>query len=234
MNINTHLEDFSNEIFFEIFDYLHMFDIFTGFTLLNRRISSILQLIPLHIVISRHHSRRQIDFLSSHLTFHEHQVISINISDIIRDDSSIIRLLFNRHNFPNLKSCKLVSIKSITRLGNMIEQIRSLNSLVVLKIFQPAFKDLNENGYDELTRIVLTHKSSTLRSVRLQYPYHYLDISNYTSIGSNLTSLSLRITGSPSTVSVHSVLQILRLCHRVQYLYIILEDDEAFENNNVT
>jgi hypothetical protein len=234
MNINTHLEDFSNEIFFEIFDYLHMFDIFTDFTLLNKRISSILQLIPLHIVISRHHSRRQIDVLCSHLTFHEHQVISIKISDIIRDDSSMIRLLFDRHNFPNLKSCKFVSIKSITRLGNMIEQIRSLNSLVVLEISQIAREDLNENGSDELTRIVLTHKSSSLRLVRLQYPYHYLDISNYTSIGSNLTSLSLRITGSPSTVSVHSVLRIFRLCHRIQYLYIILDHDKDFENNNIT
>jgi len=233
MNLNTHFEDFPNEIFFEIFDYLNMFDIFTGFTSLNRRISSILQTIPLHVVITIDHSRRQIDFLSSHLTFHEHQVISINISDIIRDDSSIIRLLFNRHHFPNLKSCKLDSIESMTRLGNIIEQISSLSSLAILDIFQPDHDDLNENDNDELTRIVLTHKSSSLRSVKLRYPYHYLDISNYTSIGSYITLLDLRISGSSSTVSVHSVLRIFRLCHRIRNLCILLQDEERFEHKNV-
>ncbi len=51
MDIQTHLEDLSNEIFFEIFDYLNALDIFTSFTSLNRRISSILQSISLRIVI---------------------------------------------------------------------------------------------------------------------------------------------------------------------------------------
>ncbi|CAF4953276.1 unnamed protein product [Rotaria sp. Silwood1] len=233
MDVNTHLEDLSNEIFFEIFDYLHVLDIFTGFTLLNRRISSILQSIPLHIVISGKHCRRQIDFLSSHLTFHEHQVISINISDTIRDDSSIISLLFNRHNFSHLKSCKLVLINSMTTLGNVIEQLKSLNTLVLLEIFQQNLLDITENDNDEFSQILLTLKSSSLRSVELQYPSHYLHISNYASIGSNFTSLSLRIAGSRSIVSVHSVLRVFRLCHRIRYLCIILQHDKRFKNNNV-
>ncbi|CAF3249512.1 unnamed protein product [Rotaria sp. Silwood2] len=164
MNVNTHLEDLSNEIFFEIFDYLHIFHMFTGFTLLNRRISSVLQSIPFHIVISREYCQHQIDFLSSHLTFHERQVISIIIFDTIPDDSSIISLLFNRHNFSNLKLCKLLSINSTARLGNVIEQIQSLNTLVILKISQLEGDYLNENNNDELTRMILTHKSSSLRS----------------------------------------------------------------------
>ncbi|CAF1267932.1 unnamed protein product, partial [Rotaria sordida] len=175
-----------------------MSDLFTGFTLFNRRISSILQAIPLHIVISREHCRRQIDFLSSHLTFHEHQVISINISDTIRDDSFIIRLLFNRHNFPNLRSYRI---------------------------------ELTENN-DELTRIILTHKSSYLHSVELQYPYHYLNLSNYQCIPSNIRSLSIRIAGSPSTVSIHSVIRFFRLCHQIQYLWIALYSEKRFEKNN--
>jgi hypothetical protein len=106
MNIHTYLEDLSNEIFFEIFDYLDAFDIFTGFTSLNQRISSILQSIPLRIIISRNYYLAQIDFLSAHLTFHAHQVISLKIHDKIRDYSSVISLLFNRHNFINLQSCE--------------------------------------------------------------------------------------------------------------------------------
>ncbi|CAF3202291.1 unnamed protein product, partial [Rotaria sp. Silwood2] len=133
MNRKTHLEDLSNEIFFEIFDYLHMLHIFTGFTLLNKRISNILQSTPLHIVISFGNSRQQIDFLLYHLTFHEDQVISINILDRIRDHSSIIHVLFNRHNFINLKSCKFLSIHSMTKLNNIIKQIGNLNKLVILE-----------------------------------------------------------------------------------------------------
>ncbi|CAF3200223.1 unnamed protein product [Rotaria socialis] len=92
MNGKTHLEDLSNEIFFEIFDYLHMLHTFTGFTLLNKRISNILKSIPLHMVISFGNFRQQINFLLSHLTFHEDQVISINIFDRIRDLNKLVIL----------------------------------------------------------------------------------------------------------------------------------------------
>ncbi len=85
MNTYAHFEDLSNEIFIEIFDYLHVLDIFTAFTSLNKRISSILQSIPLRIIIFYDHCRHQIAFLSSHLTFHAHQVISLEISDTIHD-----------------------------------------------------------------------------------------------------------------------------------------------------
>ncbi|CAF4202893.1 unnamed protein product, partial [Rotaria sordida] len=73
MDKNTKFEYLPNEIFFEIFDHLDAFEIFTGFTLLNKRMSSILQLIPLHLVISSNYSRRQVNFISSHLTFHAQQ-----------------------------------------------------------------------------------------------------------------------------------------------------------------
>ncbi|CAF2103234.1 unnamed protein product [Rotaria magnacalcarata] len=157
------------------------------------------------MVISFGNSRQQIDFLlSSHLTFHDDQVISINILDRTRDDSSKIHLLFNRYNLINLKSCKFLSIYSMTKLDNIIKEIGNLNKLVILEIFQPDRSDLNENNNDELTRILLTNKSSSLRSLKLQYPNHYLNISNYTFINSNLILHALRISGSSSTVSVPS------------------------------
>ncbi|CAF1019950.1 unnamed protein product [Adineta steineri] len=231
MNGKTHLEDLSNEIFCEIFDYLHMLHTFTGFALLNQRISNILKSIPLHINISFENSRQQIDFLLSHLTFHEDQVISINTLDRIRDHSSVIHLLFNRHNFTNLKSCKFVSIYSMTKLNNIIKQIGNLDKLVILQIYQPDRLDLNENNNDELTRILLTNKSLSLRSLKLQYPNHYLNISNYTFINSNIISLCLRISGSSSTVSVYTILQIFRVCYRIRYLCIALQHEKRFENN---
>jgi len=144
MDIRTNFEDLSNEIFFEIFDYLHALAIFTAFTSLNKRISSILQSIPLHIIILKNNCRLQIDFLSSHLPFHAHQVISLAIHDTIRDDSSIISLLFSRHNFINLQSCKLLTVNPSTKLKNVIKQIKSLNRLISFSIHQPNYTNLNK------------------------------------------------------------------------------------------
>jgi hypothetical protein len=85
--------------------YVHALDIFTTFASLNKRILSILQSIRLHVIILNSRYDREIDFLSSHLTFHAHQVISLKCYDTIRHRSSIISLLFNRHHFINLQSC---------------------------------------------------------------------------------------------------------------------------------
>jgi hypothetical protein len=233
MDVHTHFEDLSNEIFFEIFDYLHALDIFTGFTLLNKRISSILQSIPLRIVILKKHCRRQIGFLSSHLTFHDHQVISIKTYDTIRDGSSIISLLFNRHNFINLQSCMFISIDPLTKLENVIKQIKNLDRLVSFSIYQPIDRILNENYIYDLTRIILMHKSSSLRSVQLQYPYDYLDLANYTSKASTLTSVCLFIFDSLSTVSVYSIFLIFRHCRKIRHLNIKLQRTDLSENNNV-
>jgi hypothetical protein len=233
MDTHTHLEDLSNELFFEIFDYLHALDIFTAFASLNKRILSILQSIPLRVIILNSHYSREIDFLSSHLTFHAHQVISLNSYDTIRDRSSIISLLFNRHDFINLQSCIFKSIKPSTKLENVIKQIESLNRLASFFIIQSNHDDINEKDKCDITRTILMHKSSSLRSVMLRYNYDYLDISTYTSIASNLISLDLLISGSLNTVSVYSILPILRVCHRIRYLHAIINHQTVSENNNL-
>jgi len=193
--------------------------------------SSILQLIPLRVIIGYNCVRRQIEFLSSYLYFHDHQVISIHTFDSIRDYSSVISLLFNRHNFINLQSCRFVANKSSMKLESVIKQIKNLNKLASFTIIQrPDAKSLNEN---DLTRLMLMHKSSSLHSLGLQYPYDYLDISNYTSIPSNLTSLKLTIAGLPSTISIYSILPILRLCHTVRHLKIFIKHTEFHNNNTI-
>ncbi|CAF3917585.1 unnamed protein product [Rotaria sordida] len=222
MDTHTHLEDLSNEIFFEIFDYLHALDIFTAFASLNKRILSILKSISLHVIILNSHYDREIQFLSSHLTFHAHQVVSLYIYDTIRDRSSIISLLFNRHHFINLQSCKFISINSSTELDNVIKQVKSLNRLVTFVITQPIYQNNNKKYICDITRTILMHKSSSLRSVMLRYNYDYLDISTYTSIASNLISLDLLMSGTLNIVSLYSILPILRVCHRIRYLHVII------------
>jgi hypothetical protein len=221
MDTHTHLEDLSNEIFYEICDYLHALDIFTAFTSLNTRISSILQSIPLHVIILKSHINQEIDKLSSHLTFHADQVISLTINDTIYDHLSIINLLFERHQFMNLQSCMFKTINPSTKFENVIKQLQSLNKLVSFFIVQPS-DNINVKDKCDLTRTILTHKSTSLRSAMLHYDYDYLDISTYTSIASNLISLHLSLTGSVDVVSVYSVLSILRVCHRLKYLRTII------------
>ncbi|CAF4923157.1 unnamed protein product, partial [Rotaria socialis] len=230
MNIHTHFEDLSNEIFFEIFDYLHALDAFTS---LNERFLSILQSIRLHISILNTYYDRDIDFLSSHLTFHAHQVLSLKCYDTIRDRSSIISLLFQRHNFINLQSCQFISDNPSTEFDNVIKQVESLNRLVSFSIVQPSTVNISEKKKSDITRTVFMSKSSSLHSVMLRYNYAYLDLSTYTSIASNLISLDLLISGSSNTVSVYSILPILRVCPRIRYLHAIIKHEIPSENNNV-
>ncbi|CAF1446308.1 unnamed protein product [Rotaria sp. Silwood1] len=233
MDTQTHLEDLSNEIFFEIFDYLHALDIFTAFASLNKRIASILQSTPLRVLVSKIHCRNQIDFLSSHLTFRAHQVISIKISDTIRDDISMISLLFNRHNFINLQFCMLITVHRSTKLDNVIKQIKTCDKLVSFNIFNPHDETMNESDKCELVRTMFMHKSSSLRSIVLLYTYDYSNISNNISLSSNVTLLYLCINDSPSSTSIHSILAILRLCHRVRYIGIIVKENSLVDNNNI-
>ncbi|CAF5147581.1 unnamed protein product, partial [Rotaria magnacalcarata] len=60
--------------------------------------------------------------------------------------------------------------------------------------------------------------------------YAYFNVSTYTS---NLISLDLLIYVSPNTVSVCSILPILRVCRRIRYLHAIIKHEIPSENNNL-
>ncbi|CAF1275130.1 unnamed protein product [Adineta steineri] len=231
MGMETRLENLPNEILFETFGYLHALHVFSAFGSLNKRISSIFQSTPLRIIISKIHCRNQVDFLSSDLTFHVHQVISVKIDDTIRDDTSVINLLFNRHDFINLQFCKLITIHHSTKLDNVIQQIKTFDKLVSFNICNLNDITMNENDKYELARIMLMHQPSSLRTIVLQYPYNYSNILNTISLSSNITSLYLYINGSSLFASVNSVLVILRRCYSVRYLGLIMKDNTPANNN---
>ncbi|CAF1217550.1 unnamed protein product [Rotaria sordida] len=225
MNTYTCLEDLSNEIFFEIFDYLYALDIFTAFGSLNKRISSILQSIPLHVIILNNHYDKEINLLSSYLTFHADQVISLKCYDTIRDRSSIISLLFNRHHFINLQSCIFIFDKPSNELENVLKQIENLHRLVTFYVTQSNYKKISEKDECDIIRTIFMNKLSSLRSVTLHYDYNYSNISTYTLNASNLISLDLLISGKVNTISIYSILPILRVCHRIRYLHAIINEE---------
>ncbi|CAF4138937.1 unnamed protein product, partial [Rotaria sordida] len=126
-----------------------------------------------------------------------------------------------------------MSINLSTELDNVIKQVKSLNRLVTFVIIQPKYQNINEKYKCDITRTMLMHKSSSLRSLMLRYNYDYLDISTYTSIASNLISLDFLMSGSLNTVSIYSILPILRVCHRIRYLHVIISHQIVSENNNL-
>ena len=231
MNRPKLLEDLSNEIFFEIFDYFHALDLFTSFASLNQRITSILHAIPLRVVIRPSHSRRQVDLLSSHLRFQEHQVISLKISDHITDGHFIITLFFGRHKFINLQLCLFTSFLSSDELYYLIKRMKSFDKLVSFGINRIKWVKLDDDIIHSLLEPMLLHKSPYLRSLVLRWEYNYRYISKYSSVSSNLRSLQIHIFSSQSISPFHSVTSILHLCHSLQYFDLTLECEELFTDN---
>ncbi len=72
------------------------------------------------------------------------------------------------------------------KLKNAIKRIQNFEKLVSFSIYGSNHNILNENDKYHLTQTILMHKSSFVRSIVLQYPYSYSDISAYTSIPSTL------------------------------------------------
>ncbi|CAF3762247.1 unnamed protein product [Rotaria sp. Silwood1] len=135
MKNSTSFEDLSNEVLCEIFDYLNVFDLFLAFASLNERISTILKYIHLHIIVDSMSYRYQIEFLSHHLTFHSHQVISLDISDKICDQIDTTAYRFDQYNFPNLHFCTFRCRDESSKLKNVIKRLMKQTQLVSLHIF---------------------------------------------------------------------------------------------------
>lgn len=225
MNKITQFEDFSNDLFLEIFDYFHALDLFMAFSSLNNRISSILSLSQLHVVISKLHCHHQIKFLSSHLTDHAHQVISVSLQDQLRDYRSVICFIFNQHTFENLRSCKFYSICPSSKFDNVIRKLKSFNKLTLFQIKHPKDILLSDTIKEDFSKAILTHSSLVLRSIDLLFRYSYKKLVANISFNSTVTSLRMIFHGSTVTCSIYSFLPILRRYRALRVLQIDISND---------
>jgi len=222
----TQFEDFSDELFLEIFYYLHALDLFMAFSSLNSRISSMLLSTRLHVVISKLHCRDQIKFLSSHLTHHKHQVISISIEDRLRDYSSVIPYFFNQHKFINLQSCAFYSICPSPNFYTVIEELKNLNNLVSFRIRQPKDISLSDTIKQDISKTILKHKSLKLRSIEFIFHYDYPKLVTNIAINQTVTSLHMVFHGSTVSCSIYSLLPILRRYRALRILRISITNQE--------
>ena len=219
----TRLEDCSNEIFMDILDHLHAIDTFRAFGSVNRRISSILHSINLHLVISYKTPPRPIQLLSSYLFSHSHQVISLSIDDDTPDRSSAIEFLFKRHRFDNLHSCSLRTPSHLPGLPVVLQQLESWTELRHISVVQ-AFDVLHEGEKHRWSHSLLNRmRSSALRSLCLHYYYdHCRTLNTITPVTANLTHLEMILDGKPQHVSIDSVYCILQGCPRLRWLRLTI------------
>jgi hypothetical protein len=207
MNQLTKFEDLSSEIVMEIIDYLHAIEIFYAFGSLNRRMSSILHLIRLNVLITSEHDRCHLKVLSNHLQTHADQVISFLIIDDTQDRSPIINILFQRHQFVNLRSCLLKISSSFNELTNFIKQTESLTNFQSINVIQSHMFGSELNQYDSNNSILSHMRSSALCSVALLYHYDQIWTlnDNNNPITLNFTNLELIVHTSFQNGSINSL-----------------------------
>ncbi|CAF4518274.1 unnamed protein product [Rotaria sp. Silwood2] len=238
MTIRTQLEDLSNEIFLDIFEYLNANDIFFGFTSLNLRISLLLNSIPLHINIHRTCCRHELEFLCNHLKFHSDQVVSLQVHDQICDQTSVIAYLFHRHDFINLHSCIFYSINSSSKLKIAVEKLSKLPKIVLFRIIQSCnVKEdkLNTSDAFEFSQLILIDTPSTLRSTSLYFHYNHTQIATISKVTTNLTHLQIIFYGTLNDISIYSLIPLLRIHRALRTLCVTIKSTQVIGayNTNV-
>ena len=228
----TQFESLSNDLFLDIFDYLHALDLFLAFSSLNKRISLILSSTQLRVVVSKLHCHHQIQVLSSHLNDHSHQVISLSLQDQLRDFLSVIPFFFNRHTFINLRSCTFFSICPSSILDCVIEQLKTLTKLESYRIVQPHNILLSDRAKRNLSKTILKHTLSNLRSVKLSFRYDYPYLTDSTTVNWTLTSLRIVFHGSSNICSIYGVLSILHTYRALRQLRVVISSDKTSNINH--
>jgi hypothetical protein len=149
--MGSSIENLSNEIFYEIFDYLDGLDIYLAFSNLNYRFEQLLTCSSIRYKINLYYSTTKELFLNNYKQI-KHQIYSINfqlpkksMNELLTIDCSfnnlqsiligdiqkekLISLLIHLSDFPSLYSLDIKTTDSIEDLNHVYELIFSLPKL---------------------------------------------------------------------------------------------------------
>lgn len=145
----THLEDFSNEIFYEIFQYLDTYDVYKGFYSLNYRLQQLCNSIyPLKINLSLISKSNFEQYNRQFLIPHRHRIQTLSISNPFLVDPFFSPIKLVTH-LIQLETLFLNEVKP-KYFSNMFRYLASLNNLSTLIIHSNC---LSENIVESIFRL---------------------------------------------------------------------------------
>ncbi|CAF1090391.1 unnamed protein product [Adineta steineri] len=131
----SHFENLANELIYEIFDYLDLYDTYNAFSNLNLRYENLLEksILPLKINISTM-SKSSFEYYFKNIIIpNQHRIISLHLSNLFIVD----RIFSSLSNFTQLKTLIIHGTEfQLTNLLNYIAVLPNLSSLVIILIDQ--------------------------------------------------------------------------------------------------
>ncbi|CAF1044257.1 unnamed protein product [Rotaria sp. Silwood1] len=206
----TCIENLSNEFFYEIFDYLDGYDIYTAFSYLNQRFQKLLNSSSLLFKITLDDSIYNESYISSYkqyLHLNRHKIFSIDLCSIIKNnsiswltfDSSLMCLesLSIRQKLDNLISI-LLNLAYLPRLFYLTIDIsnnsKNINDIYQLIFTLPILKSLiiRSGHYIKISLPMVTNQRlSTIEYLSIDHSWTYNELFSITSYTPQLRRLQL-------------------------------------------
>ncbi|CAF1425703.1 unnamed protein product, partial [Didymodactylos carnosus] len=133
-SMSTQFEDFANEVFYDVFDYMDTYDIFNSFGDINKRFYKLI------LSKSKFHCKLFDKSLSKFLFYCENviplikdQLVSLKIERVKeRDDIGTFLIYYQLQMFPRLSSLTLKNISEYSLKSIKIDQLVSLKHLSIV------------------------------------------------------------------------------------------------------
>ncbi|CAF1312908.1 unnamed protein product [Adineta steineri] len=222
-------ENFSNELFYEIFDYLDGNDIFKIFSNLNYRFQHLITCssIPFTIKFRSHTTSQFIDCCKTFIFPNRHRILSLNLKY-----ESLINNFFKHciidSSFTRLQSVVLSNI-SINRAVILLFYLKSLPNLLSLNI---RIKEEMDSDLSDIYRMIFTLPSLKYNKLSLFLDYGEEDTNISIPLAFNEQFSTIEYMVINHTCTLDNLMSVL--CHTPQLHHLICDTLVEEEEFNVT